>query len=149
MIKSIKALILLFLFVFLTAVSYAGEIISGDTKPLGNGTVTSWIKLGDDGKPQSIGITLTDGALNGLPGANDKGSIKLTSFPEISTFEYVLSLPKEAALTPFNHISINWNPTGHPPECYGVQHFDFHFNMETEQEREAITDVGIDTLKVY
>lgn len=149
MINSLRILFLFYTFICLPVILHAEKTVIGESIPLGNGKVTSWVKLGDDGKPLSIGITLSEGVLDGLPGPNDKGAMKLTTFPDISTFEYVLSLPTEASLTPFNHISINWNPVGHPPGCYGVKHFDFHFNMDTPQEREAITCLGDDTLRVY
>jgi len=38
---------------------------------------------------------------------------------------------------------------GHPPDFYGNPHFDFHFYMNTPEERAKITCKGDDTLRVY
>ncbi|MBI2841856.1 MAG: hypothetical protein HYX78_00490 [Armatimonadetes bacterium] len=40
---------------------------------------------------------------------------------------------------------MNWNPRGHiPPGIYDTPHFDFHFYMISETDRNKITAVGDD-----
>jgi hypothetical protein len=52
---------------------------------------------------------------------------------------YLLALPKQAMLTTFDHIYLDWNPHGHDPaQVYGKPHFDFHFYTISEQERLTI-----------
>lgn len=97
----------------------------GTEQALGNGKAYSWVKFSTDGKPTSIGFTLTKGSLDNLP----HGGIAL-----------VLSLPTEAVgKTPFDHIMLDYLHTGHePPGTYDVAHFDMHFYMQPLAERKAI-----------
>jgi hypothetical protein len=79
----------------------------------------------------------------------------LTGLPDDEReVEYTVPLPRKAAgLTPFDHLTMNWNPHGHPgpeegPEgLYMVPHFDFHFYMSTEAERLAIPPYEVDSSK--
>jgi hypothetical protein len=60
--------------------------------------------------------------------------------------EYIFTFPQEAAATAYNHLSLDWNPLGHPPmEIYDMPHFDLHFYMISQSERDAITPA--DTVK--
>lgn len=105
----------------------------GDSKPLGQGTVRSWVSTDDAGVPTAIGITLTASALEGLPEGGDH-----------SVNETVLALPQAGAPVPFDHISVDWNPQGHePPDVYDVAHFDVHFYMMNAEERDAITPADL------
>lgn len=83
---------------------------------MGNGTVNTFVKVDANSIPTEVGITLSDQALVGLP--NDSlGSMWVIPFPAA-----------ERAKTPFDHVMINWNPYGHPPQhVYDKPHFDFHF----------------------
>ncbi len=117
-----------------SAPTKAGTFV-GETRPLGNGAVRSWVTLDKNGNPSAIGLTFSEAALNGLP-VQEEGT------------EYVLNLPPQARLTAFDHIGLNWNSNGHPPAgIYNVPHFDFHFYTITEQERDRITAQGDDLLK--
>jgi hypothetical protein len=114
--------------------SKSGTFI-GETKSLGNGMVRSWITLGDDGNASAIGVTFTEMALSGLPIENST--------------EYMLALPEQASVTPFNHIGLDWNPMGHvPPGIYDKPHFDFHFYMISPEERNSITATEQDMVKL-
>ncbi len=93
MIKFLKISITFFLLSCLPVMSFCENIVTGESKPLGNGTITSWIKIGDDGKPQSIGITITEDALKGLPGPNDAGAMKFS----IILNDTLIKLNKEVA----------------------------------------------------
>lgn len=111
----------------------------GESKPLGEGQVRSWVTLDAGGNPTAIGLTFNEKALNGLPQEMPKG---------VEGMEISLALPKEASATAFKHIAMYWNPQGHPPEkVYDVPHFDFHFYMITEQQRNGITVQGDDVAR--
>ncbi|GAC1381931.1 MAG: DUF5602 domain-containing protein [Hymenobacter sp.] len=92
--------------------------VSGPAVTMGNGTATAWLDLDAQGKPTSIGFTLSKAAFDNLP----------TTLPGT---DYMLALPNEALQkTPFQHIMLNWNPMGHEPVgIYNVPHFDMHFYM--------------------
>lgn len=96
----------------------------GETKSLGGGGVRSWVQLDNKGKPEALGVTLTEAALTNLPDAPS---------------ETVLNLPKQDYGLAFNHISVDWNPQGHEPQgIYDKPHFDFHFYLISQDERKQI-----------
>lgn len=100
----------------------------GEAKSLGQGKVWTWIQTDSDGVPQTIGITMTESALQGLPTDGGHGCC--------GGNEYSLPLPAIAVETPFHHVVINWNPKGHEPAgIYDKPHFDFHFYTMSEAER--------------
>lgn len=111
----------------------------GESKPLGEGQVRSWVTLDTSGHPTAVGLTFNEKAMNGLPEVMPKG---------VEGLEISLALPKEASATPFKHIALYWNPQGHPPEkVYDLPHFDFHFYMISEQQRNGITVQGDDVAR--
>jgi hypothetical protein len=114
------------------------QTIVGETKPLGKGQVRSWVSVDKNGKPTAIGLTFSEAALSTLPTEPPPGR---------EGTEVSLALPKQASLTAFKHIGLDWNPHGHPPaKIYDLAHFDFHFYMITEEERSRITAKGDDLL---
>ncbi|HEX8843219.1 MAG TPA: DUF5602 domain-containing protein [Pyrinomonadaceae bacterium] len=120
------------------AVSKA-KTIFGETKALGDGQVRSWVSLDGRGNPTAIGLTFNESVLSNLPKEPPPG---------LEGTELSLALPPEAAATAFNHVRMDWNPHGHPPEkIYDVAHFDFHFYMITEEERNGITVQGEDVAR--
>lgn len=109
----------------------------GEVVPFGDGTARSWVRLDEAGRPSNVGITLTEAALTGLPQDVTPGLIWMV--------EYVLALPKDVPTLPFDHIGVNWNPRGHPPDAiYGAPHFDFHFYTISPEQRSRITARGDD-----
>ncbi len=121
------------------------QTIAGEQKSIGNGHVRAWLKV--DAKtrePRSLGVTLTEQGLSGLPRDSDpaqQGSAKLRLMDggPNHTFEYEVRFPPEAAETAFNHMGFNWNPEGHGPKgIFTVPHFDVHFYMSTPEYRHAI-----------
>src|ERR1044072_4966536 len=46
--------------------SRAGTFV-GESRPLGNGTVRSWVTLDRNGDPTAVGVTFSEAALSGLP----------------------------------------------------------------------------------
>lgn len=108
---------------------------AGPAQTLGNGSVHASVTL-DNGVPTAIGVVFTETVLENLPTQVQHGA-----------HETVLSLPAEAAVVPFDHISFDWNPQGHePPGVYDRPHFDVHFYTMTSAERDAIDPA--DTPKV-
>ncbi len=103
--------------------SQAGTF-TGTAITMGEGTVTPWVTLDDDGNPSALGLTITEEAMDNLP--------------EEET-SWVIDLPTQAAATVFKHVYFNWNPHGHPPQdVFDRPHFDAHFYLTTSAEREAI-----------
>jgi hypothetical protein len=106
--------------------------IYGAAVRMGQGTARTYVTA-ENGRVVEVGVALTEGALRGLPrahhnhdDAHDHGA------------EFVLPMhPRNP--TPYKHVGINWVPNGHPPVgIYTLPHFDFHFYMITEAERNAI-----------
>lgn len=99
----------------------------GPAKALGNGSVRSFVTL-NHGRPTTLGLSFTEDVLIGLPEEAEHGA-----------HETVLALPPGVAVAPYDHISFDWNPHGHePPGVYDVPHFDIHFYMISQAERDAI-----------
>jgi len=121
------------------------KTIFGEQKNIGNGTVRTWLKVDHtSGEPQSIGITLSESALSGLPADADgpqEGSVKLRLMDggPNHTFEYELAFPPEAAETAYSHMGFNWNAEGHGPKgIFTKPHFDVHFYMARPEYRHGI-----------
>jgi Domain of unknown function (DUF5602) len=97
----------------------------GSEIPVGNGKARSFFEANEDNHPESIGIVIDEAALENLPGHE--------------TF-FLLPVPDEVRkTTPYNHISLDWNPHGHgPAPIYDKPHFDMHFYMIDEAERNMI-----------
>jgi len=116
------------------------KVAVGGTTRLGAGKIRSWAKT-DGGKLTAIGVTFDENALKDLPTEPPPG--------EEGTW-HVLPVPAEAANSVFTHILVNWNPRGHEPsKIYDIGHFDFHFYLMPEKDREAITAKGDDTARSY
>lgn len=117
-----------------TASAPKERTIVGETESIGAGQARSWVRLDRDGNPVAVGVTLSEGALKELPKEPPPGE---------EGIGISLELPAEASSTAFKHIWLNFNPHGHPPaKIYDVAHFDFHFYMISDAEREAITATG-------
>jgi hypothetical protein len=107
--------------------SDASGTVYGPTTPLNKGSMRSFIALGKDAKPTSVGIKFTAAALDGLPTDTSK------------EWEFPLELPDQAKITGFDHLAVDWNPQGHPPApIYTWPHFDFHFYRITKDEQAAV-----------
>lgn len=104
--------------------------VYGTPQTLGNGTVRSFVAYDVNGQPQSLGVVMTADALENLP----------TQPPPMGPArDVIVPLPDRGAVPPFDHIVVDWNPRGHEPQgTYSVPHFDIHFYMMTEAERNKI-----------
>jgi len=96
----------------------------GPTVPIGNGIGRAWIKQDKNGVPVSVGVTLSEKALEKLPDQMQ---------------DWVLFLPGQAESDFYTHALIDWNPEGHePPGIYDLPHFDVHFYIISNEERMSI-----------
>lgn len=108
----------------------SAKTINGEKMSLGNGNVYSYAVTSENGIPQSLGIALTEEALNGLSTVDQT---------------FMIPLPTGVEIPPYKYVMINWNPHGHEPEnIYGLPHFDFHFYALSDLKREAISCMGDD-----
>jgi len=101
-----------------SAVTYAAPT------PFGDGTVRTYVVRDSRGAPTSIGVELSESALQGPP-----------------TTKTMLHIPfpKEADDTQYTFVMFDWNPAGHVPDhVYTVPHFDFHFYMTKQDDVMAI-----------
>lgn len=52
-------------------------------------------------------------------------------------------MPTEGPDTGYDHVSLDWNPTGHIPKgVYSLPHFDVHYYLVDQGERQAISFRG-------
>lgn len=97
----------------------------GEEIQVGNGHAQSYIKM-KHGRLEEIGVALTAGGLINLPAHEMK--------------EHILPMPAGVRVSPYKHITFDWNPHGHEPDgVYDKPHFDIHFYFITNVERQAIT----------
>lgn len=106
-----------------TAVENNRTTYKGKAVRIGNGTAHTVVRTGAGGKPVSIGVVLTEKALEGLPTAAKGAS------PD---FPFLLPMPVKGPKTVVDHVVVNWESQGHPPpKVYDVPHFDFHFYLSS------------------
>ena len=101
-----------------------GKTFYSSTLPIGGGIVRAWVTENEKGEPTSVGVKLSEKALQNLP---DEPS------------QFVLQLPKNKGKNFYTHVLLDWNPQGHEPaHVYDVPHFDVHFYIIPNEDREAI-----------
>src|SRR5688572_9736589 len=77
------------------------NVFKGPEVAIGNGYARSWIRINHLDLPDEIGVAITAEALTGLPDHHEG---------------LVLPLHQKAkAVTPFDHIGMDYHPAGHPP----------------------------------
>ena len=120
---------------------------------LGNGDVTSFARVKDDGAPDAVGISISGAALASLPTEpsdqhhcvdRDGDGVTARATECIPTHEFVVPLPdavSQRADVPFKWVLLNWNRQGHVPHgIYDLSHFDVHFYMAPIADIFAIGD---------
>ncbi len=108
----------------------------GPAVALGDDSARSFVTIGENRDPISIGIQFGEHALNTLPTDIKPGD------------NYPLPLPVQAKASGVDHIEVEWAPAGHDPgSIYGAPHFDFHFYYITQQEQSSVIP-GPDTVTV-
>jgi hypothetical protein len=116
-------------------------VFKGAVVQVHEGKAWSWTKLDHDGAPKQLALTIDDEVLSSVPIGGEGGH------GHENDYEVPLH-PKAVNATLFNHIWLNWNPSGHDPEnVYTLPHFDIHYYMTSIAERQAATDgVKMDNL---
>lgn len=123
---------------------------SGETLPLGEGSVNTYLVLNDGSVPVAIGIRMTETALDGLPAEPndtnrcfDRNGDGVVRSPDecLGEYETVMSWPEAIKLAnlPFTWLELDWNAHGHEPaNVYDKPHFDVHFYMV---EKDAVAAI--------
>ena len=118
-----------------------------DRASIGDGYFQTYSKVFYSGKPKTIGVKFPKSTLDNLPmhPLNDaKSCYDLDANNEVDadlecTGGHSRTLYFNSTLTPFSSITVNWEPHGHVPSgIYDSPHFDFHFYMYPEIERQKI-----------
>jgi hypothetical protein len=110
----------------------------GPAVPVGGGVARTYVSLTKEGRPSSIGVALSEKALTALP---------QHTHGEHGSTEFVLRFPKQAELTPFKFMTLDWNPHGHEPQpIYTRPHFDFHFYLISDAFRKTIPGLPPDQM---
>ena len=103
----------------------------GTALTLGQGTARTFATKDGSGKITSLGIVMTEGAMQGLP------TMPMGQSPSAAML--TLDLPLTATNTGIDHVMLDWNPMGHEPDhVYTEPHFDFHFYQVSAAEVAAI-----------
>ncbi len=136
-----------------STLSYRGPCAEyGESAVRGDGTMTAYSQVEEDGTPVAVGLAMSEDTLEGLPqdpptdglwcydkdGDGSEDPMKECS----GGYEDALQLGEDFranADTPLEYVLANWNPMGHmPPGVYDKPHFDVHFYMNPNEERLAI-----------
>ncbi|MBW7472584.1 DUF5602 domain-containing protein [Marinobacter sp. F4218] len=115
------------------AIAAEPQVFTGEPVVVGNGSARVVMALNAENEPESVSVLMTRDALEGLPEAS----------AEQEFWEFSLPMPDGAPVTGYDHVVLDWNPVGHPPEgVYDLPHFDVHFYLIGTDEQEAITFHG-------
>ncbi len=103
-----------------------GNFKYGKPVKIGSGNAMTFFEPDDHNHPVSLGIVMDEAVL--------------TNLPDMHETQFTLSVPDEmVATTPYQHVSLDWNPHGHgPAPIYDKPHFDMHFYMISEADRKPI-----------
>jgi hypothetical protein len=117
--------------------SAKSRVVFGAAQQLGTGSARVFVTLGADKRPTSLGVSISESAMTGLP--------MTPKAPSPAAAMLMLALPAEAKVTGFDHVMLDWNPSGHEPEhVYTLPHFDFHFYSLSEAEQMSIMPTAPD-----
>jgi hypothetical protein len=101
------------------------RLLVGTKVTVGQGSARVEISVNGSGQPSNLAVVLDELAMSGLP---------------VAMTEFILPMPTGATGLPFDHITLGWAPTGHPPAgIYDVPHFDIHYYLISMQQRDSIT----------
>lgn len=105
---------------------------TGPSKPMGDGSVWTYVVNDAAGKPVEVGVRMTGASLRGLR----------MDMPEGHPVPVVLEFPSGLGTGVLNHVEFYWNPMGHePPGIWDTPHFDYHFFLADEA---TVRDVNPD-----
>lgn len=123
----------------------------GKPVDLGEGQIQTFVTMDDAGVPSLVGISFDEAALSGLPtepsdGLADVKDAEGKVVAPCCGHEYMLEFPETDSPIVFQNFVINWAPTGHVPAgVYDKPHFDVHFYIMPNEDREAIEAATADT----
>ncbi|WP_431215365.1 hypothetical protein ACQ86N_12090 [Puia sp. P3] len=116
------------------------NVFKGPDQQFQGGKAWTWLQTNKDGHPEMMAIAIDQAALSTLDPGNDES--------HSASDELSLKFHPKAAVTPFTHALLEWNPHGHEPAgIYDKPHFDFHFYIQSESERLAIPPYMQDSSK--
>ena len=135
-----------------STLSYEGSCAEyGGTEDLAEGHLTAYSQTVGD-RPTAIGMVFGSETLHNLPHDppnedrwcydKDGDGVEDPMTECAGGYERMMPLSREftdRVDTPFTYVLSNWNPMGHvPPGIYDLPHFDVHFYLNDNAEREAI-----------
>jgi hypothetical protein len=113
---------------------YYGEAVS-----VGSGSMRTWIKTDNSGKPVSIGCTISESAIASLPASDTMFMLML---PMMSG-GMNMTMP-----APFDHIEVSWAPNGDAGSTvFNHAHLDCHFYTIKSSSQMSIM-MGMDTTAI-
>ncbi|NLR80580.1 DUF5602 domain-containing protein [Chitinophaga eiseniae] len=118
------------------------HLFKGPEQIFQHGKAWTWFQTDENDKPLRIAVAIDDAAMSSL----DTGHVGDGGHDHANMLS--LAFHPKAAITPFQHFGLDWNPHGHEPAgVYDKPHFDFHFYMISETERMGIPPYENDSLK--
>jgi hypothetical protein len=105
--------------------------VQGECVDAWDASVCSWVTLDGTGGVVAFGATVPLAAIERAPHDMEM------AWPPIASA--TVRMPAElTAATGVDHLTVYWEPHGHPPGAYLTPHFDFHFYSLSNGTREAI-----------
>lgn len=135
------------LLLFIAAVYISGckksssrqTLFTGEPVALGMGSMRSFIKTDNNGKPVSIGFTIDDAAISALPSVD---SMYMLMLPMMSG-NMNMTMPD-----PFDHLEVDWSANGDAGSAvFNHPHLDCHFFMIDPTSQMNIM-MGMDTVMI-
>jgi len=119
------------------------KFLKGPEVTVEQGKAWTYIETSYDNKPIKVGIEMTETA---IPEVGTGLRVKHGGHGTPESYIYTLQLPENKSNTVFDHVTMDWNPHGHPPDnVYTKPHFDFHFYMSTAAELDKIPPFEVDS----
>lgn len=105
--------------------------VQGECADAYGANVCTWATLDGTDSVIEFGATVPLAAVDGAPQEMEM------AWPPVATA--IVRMPAEViAATGADHLTVYWEPHGHPPGAYLTPHFDFHFYSVSTGVREAI-----------
>ncbi len=110
--------------------------VSGQCGDVFGGTVCTWARMEAD-RVLAVGATVPIASIEGAPADAEM------AWPPAPTGAFALPEAAQRA-TGLTHLTVFWEPHGHPPGAFLTPHFDFHFYGVAPERRLGIdcTDTG-------
>jgi hypothetical protein len=126
------------------------EVVEGPTVSVeGGGTAYAWVRLGSEDQPEAVGASLSKAAYEALTdtGHTHSGNRSIDGRPvtkDEGPVSFNLPMPDKAP-PPYDHVTMLWNPEGHPPGPYVIPHLGMHFFFVSPAEQKAIKGGPVQT----